>query len=291
MFEQFNLKLSAEEERKKKEAFDKLAKRYESFKDPWGLDLETIHQGFDYLLPLYLKYFNVRVFGKENVKEQPYMLVSNHSGQIPIDGILVTIAMAYDIAPPRLLRSMVERFLAGMPFLGDLTAKTGSILGDRNNCRYLLQNGESILVFPEGVRGVSKNTTDFYNLQQFSSGFLRLALEGQVPILPIAVIGAEEMFPFVYHLKPIAKLFNLPALPLMTNYVPLPSPVDIHIGEPYYLPEGLSPEAPEKEIREHVYQIEKRVKVLINHGLKERRPFFEDIRNPVKHWIEEYKKK
>jgi 1-acyl-sn-glycerol-3-phosphate acyltransferase len=285
MLDQITLKLSAEDEKRKQIIFQALEKRYSEFKDPWGLDLETIKNGLDLLLPFYRNYFKVRVFGLENIEDLPYMFVSNHSGQLPIDGMLITIALAFETENPRLLRSMVERFLASLPFLGELTAKTGSILGDRDNCRYLLENGESILVFPEGVRGVSKNTTDYYRLQSFSSGFLRLALEGKVDVMPCAVIGAEEMFPFVYHAKSFAKILKLPALPLTANLFPLPSPIDIYFGKPYQLPKDLSPQAHEKDIREHVYKIEKEVKVLIKHGLEDRRPFFDEIRNPIKEFI------
>ena len=140
----------------------------------------------------YRKYFKVRVFGTENIENHPYVVTSNHSGQIPIDAMLITMAMMMEVDPPRVCRGMVERFLAGLPFLGELTAKTGSILGDRSNATFLLENGESILVFPEGVRGVSKNTTDFYKLQDFTKGFFRIALQAKRDILPVAVIGAEE---------------------------------------------------------------------------------------------------
>jgi 1-acyl-sn-glycerol-3-phosphate acyltransferase len=189
--------------------------------------------------------------------------------------------MLLDVEPPRMCRGMVERFLAGLPFLGPLTAQTGSILGDRANAQYLLNNGESLLVFPEGVRGVSKNTKDFYKLQSFTKGFFRIALQAQSDILPIAVVGAEEMFPFVYHPKMLAKALGLPALPISLNYLPLPSPIDIYIGEPYSIPKDLSHDASDKEISEHVFKIENSIKKMISHGLKNRREFFDDIRKPI----------
>src|SRR5690606_28165484 len=142
---------------------------------------------------------------------------------------LLGIAFAMDVQPPRVLRAMIERFMAQLPFLGDLTAQTGSILGDRANCQYLIDRGESILIFPEGVRGVSKNTPDYYKLRPFSQGFYRIALQKKTPILPVCVIGAEEMFPFVVHARKLGAMLKLPTLPLSANLLPLPSPIDIYI--------------------------------------------------------------
>jgi 1-acyl-sn-glycerol-3-phosphate acyltransferase len=232
------------------------------------------------------------VFGQENVKDTPYLVVGNHTGQIPLDGMLVTLAFAMDISPPRVLRAMVERFLAQMPFLGDLTAQTGSILGDRVNCEFLLDHGESILIFPEGVRGISKNTPDYYNLKSFSQGFYRIALQKRTPILPICVIGAEEMFPLVFHAKKIASMLSLPSLPISANFLPLPSPIDIYIGEEIAIPESMNEESTEKEIKEQVFQLETTIKKMIIHGLAHRRPFFDSIRRPIsKFLIKEFRNK
>jgi 1-acyl-sn-glycerol-3-phosphate acyltransferase len=206
--------------------------------------------------------------------------------------MLITIAFLMDVSPPRVLRAMVERFLAQLPFLGDFTAQTGSILGDRANCSYLIENGESILVFPEGVRGISKNTSDFYKLRHFSEGFYRIALQKKTPILPVCVIGAEEMFPFVFHYKKVAKLLNVPALPLTANFFPLPSPIDIYIGEEIPIPEHMGSEALDKDIKENIYHIENSIKRLMITGLKNRRPFIDPIRKPIsKYIIKEFKGK
>ena len=265
----------------KEKCFQKLAQRYQHYSDPWGFDLATTEKAINLVYPLYRKYFRVRVFGIENVQDEPYMVVSNHTGQIPIDGMLITMAFALETERPRILHSMIERFMAGLPFLGDLTAQTGSILGDRENCKWLLNNGESILVFPEGVRGINKGTKDFYKLQKFSHGFYRIALHSKTKILPVSVIGAEEMFPVVFQAGRFGKQFGLPSLPIPLNLLPLPSPIDIYIGEPIEVSAQLTPESPDKEIRAQVYQIEKTIKRNIHTGLQARRNFFEWIRNPI----------
>jgi len=284
--------LSTEDDQKITEVFKDLHIRYKDYKDPWGFNLELCEKAMHALVPFYRSYFKVRVFGQENVKDRPYLVVGNHTGQIPLDGMLVTLAFAMDISPPRVLRAMVERFLAQMPFLGDLTAQTGSILGDRANCEYLLDHGESILVFPEGVRGISKNTPDYYNLKSFSQGFYRIALQKRTPVLPICVIGAEEMFPLVFHAKKIASILNIPSLPISANFLPLPSLIDIYIGEEIAIPESMNSESTDKEIKEHVFQIENTIKKMIIHGLAHRRPFFDSIRKPIsKFLIREFRTK
>ena len=169
ILDQIDPRLSDKDLKQKQKVIASLRKKYADYKDPWGFDLDLIEQLLTIALPLYRKYFKVRVFGLENVKDTPYILCSNHTGQIPIDGFLLTIAMAYEFPNnPRVIHGMVERFLAGFPFLGSLAARSGSILGDRENCKWLLSKGESILVFPEGVRGINKSTKDFYKLQKFT---------------------------------------------------------------------------------------------------------------------------
>lgn len=282
MLEQMNFCLSEEEKRVKEEAFQRLKERYRDYKDPWGFNIETAHKAMNVVYPLYKKYFRVRVFGAENIKDEPYIFVSNHTGQIPIDGALITMAVALETDPPRILHSMIERFMARFPFMGDISAQAGAILGDRENCKWLLKENESILVFPEGVRGISKNTPDYYELQKFTNGFYRIALDSKRKILPVTVVGAEEMFPFVFHARKMGKALGLPTLPLSANLFPLPSPIDIYFGKPVELPENTEVEAPDKVIRPQVYEIEKIIKKQLAEGLKNQRPFFDSIRQPFK---------
>jgi 1-acyl-sn-glycerol-3-phosphate acyltransferase len=287
-----HLILSPEDDLKINKIFHHLREKYQDYKDPWGFNLELCEKTLRKILPLYRSYFKVRVFGAENVKDHSYIVASNHTGQVPIDGMLITIAFLMDVTPPRVLRAMVERFMAQLPFIGDFTAQTGSILGDRANCSYLIDHGESILVFPEGVKGISKNTPDFYKLRHFSEGFYRIALQKKTPILPVCVIGAEEMFPFVFHSKKLAKILRVPALPLTANLFPLPSPIDIYIGPEISIPEHLEAEASEKDIKENVFHIENSIKRMLITGLKNRRPFFDSLRKPIsKYVIKEFRNK
>lgn len=284
--------LTSEDEAQIEQVFSSLRERYKDYKDPWGFNIDLCEKTVRKLFPLYKKYFKVRVFGAENVQDRPYIVASNHTGQLPIDGALITMAFAMEVTPARVLHAMVERFMASLPFVGDFSAQTGAILGDRANCEYLIDHGESILVFPEGVRGISKNTPDYYKLRPFHQGFYRIAIQKKTPILPVCVIGAEEMFPFVFHSKKIAEMLHVPALPLSANYFPLPSPIDIYIGPEIPIPSHFEEETPEKEIKENVFHIENTIRRMIVTGLKQRRPFFDHIRKPIsKYVIREFRTK
>lgn len=264
---------------KKFEAIESvLQKRYGDHPDPWGLEPKRAVADLKVIYPFYEYYFDVKVHGKDYVKDKPYMVVSNHTGQIPIDGLLICTAFATEMENPRILRPLVERFLTSLPFLGRWSSEGGAVLGDRHNCLNLLKRGESVLVFPEGVPGIAKSPKDYYKLQRFTRGFLRMAIASKAEILPIAVVGAEEFFPYVIHFKKLAKLLKFPALPLSPNLFPLPSPIDIYIGEPYTLPSELSMDALDDELEVHLNQIEKRIEELTAFGLKNRRTILQRLK-------------
>lgn len=255
----------------------KLKEHYSQKKDPWGLNLRTLETTLKILYPVYKNYFKVRTFGMDKLPEgTPFIVVANHSGQIPIDGMLTVMSFILEKENPTILRGMAERFLFKVPFIGKIALEAGTILGDRRNCRYLLNHGESILVFPEGVKGIAKSTPDFYHLKDFTLGFYRLALEKKIPIIPLAIVGAEEFYPYVYHNKTIANLLGVPALPFTPFLLPMPSPVDIHIGDPIYPVEGMNPEAPNKEIKVEVQKIRELIQDKINRSLTDRRKLFGD---------------
>ena len=131
---------------------------------------------------------------------------------------------------------MVERYVQTVPFASYLFARWGQITGTPENCRRLLEDEEAILVFPEGAKGISKPFTQRYQLQEFGYGFMRLALETGTPIVPVAVVGAEEQAPAV-NLKPLARILGAPAFPVMPlppffPILPYPTKYRIYFGEP-----------------------------------------------------------
>jgi len=269
--------------KKLKEIEKALYESYADKSDPWGLNVENAIKYLKVLYPFYKKYFRVRTFGIENVPDSQHIFVGNHTGQIAFDAMLVSMSGVLELGPPRILRGMIERWMAGLPFIARIAAESGSILGDRQNSQYLLEHGESLLVFPEGVKGIAKNTNEFYQMKDFSQGFMRMALQAKVPILPIAVVGAEEFYPYVHHFKALEKFLKLPALPITPllpilgplSLLPLPAPVDIYYGKPINLKKGVSYDAPDEAIDDLVSQVQEKVDEMLVEGLKKRRPFLE----------------
>ena len=173
-------------------------------------------------------YFRTEVHGIENVPQGRVLLVSNHAGQIPLDGVVIATSMILDAKPPRLVRAMVERFVSTLPYFSIWFTRVGQVLGAPENAKRLLESDEALLVFPEGVKGISKTFDERYKLAPFGPGFMRLALETNSPIVPIAVIGSEEQYPSIGDLKGLAKLFGAPALPIIPQLfvgMALPLPV------------------------------------------------------------------
>jgi 1-acyl-sn-glycerol-3-phosphate acyltransferase len=220
-------------------------------------------------------YFRVESHGVERVPSGRVLLVSNHSGQLPFDAIGIGGTLLFDHDPPRVIRAMVEKYVQTLPFFSYLFARWGQITGTPENCKRLLEDDEAILVFPEGAKGIAKPFTQRYQLQEFGLGFMRLALETGAPIVPIAVIGAEEQIPAV-NLKPLARLMGAPAIPLnlAPPFLPIPYPVKyrIYFGEPMRF-EG-DPDDEDEVLEEKVKRVRAEVQSMIRIGLKERRHIF-----------------
>lgn len=261
--------------------------------DPFGLSPNRFAQVYRFLVPFYEEYFRVRTFGQENIPDQKLMLVSNHSGQLPFDGIMLTMSYFLHAPSPHIPRGMAERFLMKLPFLGKLTSETGGILGDRKNCHFVLSRNETVMVFPEGVRGISKSTSEFYNLKSFSLGFIRLCLQFKTPIVPVAIVGAEEIYPWVMQLPWLAKLFQLPSFPItpffpftgLMGLVPLPSPIDIYYGPVIELDYNISSESPDHILKPIAEKIQKQIQHMVNQGKKNKREMLdEELKSNVKNY-------
>ncbi len=121
--------------------------------DPFGFDPDYALSAVAPFVWLYKKYFRVETHGIERVPAGRVLLVGNHAGQIPIDGAMVGVAMLLEHHPPRLVRAMTEKWAASLPYVSTLFARSGQIVGTPENCRRLLQSGEVVMVFPEGVQG------------------------------------------------------------------------------------------------------------------------------------------
>ncbi len=164
--------------------------------DPFGFHRDSLKYAIPVARWIYRSYFRAEVHNIHNVPAAGrVLLVANHSGQLPFDGLVIASAMLLDADPARMVRSMIERFVPTVPFMSFVMTRLGQITGTPENCRRLLNDEEVILVFPEGARGISKPFSKRYQLADFGSGFMRLALETNTPIVPVAVIGAEEQAP------------------------------------------------------------------------------------------------
>lgn len=249
--------------------------------DPFGFEPEFLKYVVPPALWLYRHYFRVQPFGIENVPDSgPVLLVANHTGQIPIDGLLTATSLLVDKDPARMVRSMVEHWVPSLPFISYFFARCGQVVGTRENARLLLRRGGCILVFPEGARGISKTYDQAYELQEFGLGFMRLALETGTPIVPVGVVGGEEQMPAIWNIQSLAKLMNMPAFPITPTWpllgplgaMPLPVKYRLYFGEPMTF-EG-DPDDEDRIIGAHVEQVREGIRALVDQGLKERKGVF-----------------
>lgn len=242
--------------------------------DRWGMHPETLRKFAPILNFFYKKYFRVETVGMDKVPQGKALLIGNHGGQIPIDAMMAGLSLFLDGEPPRVARAMVERWVPTVPFVSSLFTRIGAMVGDPMNCRELLMHNQSVLVFPEGVRGSGKIFKDRYQLQRFGTGFMRLALETKAPIVPVAIIGTEETYPSVYNFSALAKLIGAPYFPITPFFpllgplglLPMPAKITVRYGEPIYF-EGDGTES-EDIIREKVQVVKDAIQKEINIGLE-----------------------
>jgi 1-acyl-sn-glycerol-3-phosphate acyltransferase len=245
--------------------------------DPFGLSRDHVRGAIRVARWLYRRYFRASAFGVEHIPGAGRVVfVSNHSGQLPWDGLVIASACFLEPPQPRLIRSMVEYFVPTVPFASYLFARWGQITGTPENCRRLLAVEEAVLVFPEGARGISKPFSKRYQLADFGTGFMRLALESGAPIVPIAVIGAEEQAPAI-NLKALARLVGAPAFPVVPYPpfiapVPLPVKYRIHFGEPMRFTGD--PDDDDETLADKVKTVRNRIQSMIHIGLQGRKHVF-----------------
>jgi 1-acyl-sn-glycerol-3-phosphate acyltransferase len=246
--------------------------------DPFGLDPAWAKYAVAVAAFFHRFYFRTEVIGIDRVPTGRVLLVSNHSGQVPLDGMLIGASLFLDAEPPRIMRSMVEKWTQTLPFVSTLFSRVGQVVGVPENARRLLDMGAAILVFPEGSRGISKPFAERYQLREFGLGFMRLALESDTPIVPVAVIGAEEQYVSLGNLERVAKALGWPSFPLIPQLLvpggqlPLPTKYRIYFGEPMIL-RG-DPDDDDAVIEEKVAVVKAQIQSMLNRGVKERKSVF-----------------
>lgn len=239
--------------------------------DPWGYHESQARIALGVAKLLYDRYFRVDAIGLENIPQQGrVLLIANHSGQLPMDGVMISAAVASNPNGPRVPRSMIERFIPTVPWLGNLMGAFGAVIGDPLNAGKLLESEELLVVFPEGVRGSGKPYSKRYQLQRFGHGFMHLALAHKVPIVPVGVVGCEETMPSLFNCWPLARLLGVPYFPV-GPLLPLPARVFLDFGAPILFECAASSG---DEVQKRVDQVKDAIRGLIASGLARRERIF-----------------
>lgn len=202
---------------------------------------------------LYRKYFRVQVSGLENIPDTGRaLLVGNHSGTLPYDGALLMHAVRADSPAHREVRPLVEDFVFHFPYLGTFINRIGGVRACQENAERLLNQDQLVAVFPEGIKGIGKLYKERYRLQRFGrGGFIKLALRTGAPIIPVAIVGAEEIHPMVAKVTWLAKSIGVPYIPVTPTFpllgplglLPLPSKWHLQIGAPIDFAQRYGPSA------------------------------------------------
>lgn len=250
--------------------------------DEFGLDRSFDAKLRPVLDFLYRRYFRIQTDGIENVpNEGRAVIVGNHSGSIPIDGLMLRAALRLDHPANRDLRWLAEDFLFYLPFAGVFMNRAGAVRACQENAERLLLRDNLIAVFPEGVQGIRKLFRDRYRLQRFGrGGYIRLCLRTRAPLIPCAIIGGEEASPLLYRFDALADLLRIPYLPVTPTFpalgalglVPAPTKWRIKFGEPMRF-DNYGPEAADDDLL--VGRLSERVRTtiqsMLENGLQKRR--------------------
>ncbi|WP_458351647.1 lysophospholipid acyltransferase family protein [Micromonospora schwarzwaldensis] len=202
--------------------------------DEFGFDPDLTDAVFHPLVRLlYRDWFRTEVGGLEHVPtEGAGLVVGNHSGTVALDALILSTALHDRHPSHRYLRLLGADLVFRMPVVSELARKTGGTVACNPDAERLLGNGELVGVFPEGFKGIGKLYSDRYKLQRFGrGGFVSAALRTGTPIVPVAIVGGEEIYPMLADIKPLARLLKLPYFPVTPTFpwlgplgmVPLPS--------------------------------------------------------------------
>ncbi|OLD07576.1 MAG: acyltransferase family protein [Chloroflexi bacterium] len=210
--------------------------------DDFGFDAQWTESFITVFKSLYRDYWRVETVGVEHVPPTGRaLLVANHAGVLPWDGTMIKTAVYTEHSHPRHVRALVASQFMGMPVMSWFLRRTGQAVGHPDDTRRLLERDELVLVFPEGTRGTGKSFRDRYRLRRFGrGGFVATAIRARAPIIPVSVVGSEEIYPMVGDLQPVARLLGLPYFPVTPFWpwlgplgmIPLPSKWRIQFHAP-----------------------------------------------------------
>jgi 1-acyl-sn-glycerol-3-phosphate acyltransferase len=267
-------RLLGEDERHRLAALTHLVEGESSY-DHYGFSPHVTKLAFPVFAALYRFYFRVRSEGHENIpSEGPAVLAANHGGLLPFDAAMSIIDVLSHTDPPRLVRSIVDLWAGSLPWINIFFARVGQVIGTRENFADLLDGGQLVLVFPEGIEGIRKTVTHRYRLQQFHVGFVEQALQARAPIIPTAFIGSDDQAPILYDIKPLARRLGLPVAPITPTFpwlgplglLPYPVSYRIVYGEPIRFHERFGPEGADdaRLVRYLTNQVRRTVQQLVD---------------------------
>lgn len=243
--------------------------------DAYGYDADfTQHIYLPVLRVLYKRWFRVQVRGIENIPaDGPALIVANHSGTVPVDCLMTQVAVHDTHPQQRLMRLLGADLLFRLPVIGETVRAGGTTLAAPSDAQRLLAAGELVAVWPEGFKGLGKPYADRYRLQRFGrGGFVGTALRTQAPIVPCSIVGAEEIYPKIGDLTPLAHLLDVPYFPITPTFphlgllglIPLPSQWIIEFAPPVETAD-LGPDAAEDPLL--VFELTDRVRETIQSRL------------------------
>jgi 1-acyl-sn-glycerol-3-phosphate acyltransferase len=227
-----------------REGLDAAARRLagDYSEDEWGFDEEFTESVFPLLETMYDRWWRVEAEGVRNVPAHGRaLLVANHAGILPWDATMMGVSLLREHPLPRYPRFLVLDWAFELPYVGSTIRKVGGVPASPYNAMRLLEQEQLVAVFPEGVKGTSKDFKDRYRLQRFGrGGFVELALRTQSPIVPVAVVGSEEIYPKIGELPLLARILGAPFFPVTPTFpllgplgaVPLPSRWRIEFCDP-----------------------------------------------------------
>ncbi|HXV37698.1 MAG TPA: lysophospholipid acyltransferase family protein, partial [Myxococcota bacterium] len=245
--------------------------------DRFGYSPEVLKAAFPLFLALYRYYFRVRSEGRVPA-EGPAVLAGNHAGLLPFDAAMAIVDVALHTDPPRLVRTVVDRWAGSLPWVNVFFARAGQVVGTRENFAKLLEQGQLVLVFPEGIAGIRKTIAHRYRLQDFRVGFVEQALRARAPIVPVAFIGSDDQSPILYDVVPLARRLGLPVAPITPTFpwlgplglLPYPVSYRIVYGEPLRYYERFGPEGADdaRLVRYLANQVRRAIQQLIDRNRK-----------------------
>lgn len=254
--------------------------------DEFGFDPKFADHVAPALTFLYNRYFRVSMKGADHLPSTGRALVvANHSGTLPLDAAMIQVGLHQEHEAHRMVRPLVEDFVFHSPLLGTLIRRIGGVRANFENAERLLVGGQLAAVFPEGIQGVGKRFRERYRLKRFGrGGFVKLALKTRSPIVPVAVVGAEETYPLLGKLSWFSRSTGIPFLPVTPTFpwlgplglLPLPTKWTISVGAPIYVHEQFGSQDWNNRIlvNKVAEQVRSTIQSMVDDSLRTRRSVF-----------------